>query len=161
MVLAGVNFSLYFALIRRRFDKVLRDPELRMYLVLLTVGSLVIVLSLLGTSITTTTGETVHASAGPAVRHGISTTVSIATTTGYCTADFNGWPFLAKAVLIGLMFIGGSAGSTAGGFKVIRLWVALKVMYAWARASLTTSSSSAPSATCSASCSCSPWARSR
>jgi trk system potassium uptake protein TrkH len=128
MVLAGVNFSLYFALIRRRFDKVLRDPELRTYLVLLTAGSLVVVLSLLGTSITTTTGETLPASAGPAIRHGISTTVSIATTTGYCTADFNGWPFLAKAVLIGLMFIGGSAGSTAGGFKVIRLWVAIKVM---------------------------------
>jgi trk system potassium uptake protein TrkH len=96
--------------------------------VLLAVGSLVIVLSLLGTNIATTTGETTSASAGPAVRHGIFTTVSIATTTGYCTADFNGWPFLAKAVLIGLMFIGGSAGSTAGGFKVIRLWVALKVM---------------------------------
>jgi trk system potassium uptake protein TrkH len=128
MILAGVNFSLYFALIRRRFGKVLRDPELRTYVVLLTAGSLVIVLSLLGTTVMTTTGETEPASAGPAVRHGIFTTVSIATTTGYCSADYNGWPFLAKAMLITLMFIGGSAGSTAGGIKVIRIWVALKVM---------------------------------
>ncbi|MHC4273464.1 MAG: TrkH family potassium uptake protein [Planctomycetota bacterium] len=128
MVLAGVNFSLYFALMRRRFGKVLRDPELRTYAVLLTVGSLVIVLSLLGTSITTTTGETIPASAGPALRHGVFTTVSVATTTGYCTADFSAWPFLAKAVLILLMFIGGSAGSTAGGIKVIRIWIMVKVM---------------------------------
>jgi trk system potassium uptake protein TrkH len=128
MVLAGANFGLYYALIRRRFGRVLRDAELRTYLVLLAAGSLVIVLSLLGTSVTTTTGEAESAAAGPALRHGIFTTVSIATTTGYCSADFNRWSFAAKAVLVGLMFIGGSAGSTAGGFKVIRLWVAIKVM---------------------------------
>jgi trk system potassium uptake protein TrkH len=128
MVLAGVNFGLYFALTQRKFGNVWRDPELRTYAVLLTLGSLVIVLSLLGQSITTTTGDQAPETAGQAVRHGIFTTISIATTTGYCSADFNAWPFLAKAVLIVLMFIGGSAGSTAGGIKVIRIWVAIKVM---------------------------------
>ena len=54
--------------------------------------------------------------------------ITMPTTTGYCTADFNTWPFLAKAVLILLMFIGGSAGSTAGGIKVIRIWIAFKVI---------------------------------
>ncbi|MHC4415755.1 MAG: TrkH family potassium uptake protein [Planctomycetota bacterium] len=129
MVLAGVNFGLYFALIRRKFRSVLSDPELRTYLALLAIGSLIIVLCLLGQSITTTTARQVEASTGPAIRHGLFTTVSIATTTGFCSADFNAWPFVAKAVLVTLMFIGGSAGSTAGGIKVIRVWVACKVMF--------------------------------
>ncbi|MHC4218791.1 MAG: TrkH family potassium uptake protein [Planctomycetota bacterium] len=129
MILSGVNFGIYFALIRRRFGRALRDPELRTYAILLAAGSLIIVLSLLGTSITTTTGETIPASAGSSVRHGVFATVSIVTTTGYTSADTNGWPFLAKTVLILFMFIGGCAGSTAGGIKVIRIWVAVKVMF--------------------------------
>jgi trk system potassium uptake protein TrkH len=131
MVLAGVNFAVYFALLRRRFGHVLRDPELRTYVALLAVGSVLVVISLLGTKITTTTGATIpDAGAGSSIRHGVFTTVSIATTTGYAGSDFNTWPFLAKSVLIVLMFIGGSAGSTAGGIKVIRVWVAIKVMLA-------------------------------
>ena len=55
--------------------------------------------------------------------------VSQQTTTGYATADFNTWPFVAKAVLLLLMFVGGCAGSTGGGIKVIRIWIALKVMF--------------------------------
>jgi trk system potassium uptake protein TrkH len=54
--------------------------------------------------------------------------VSIQTTTGFCTADFEPWPLIAKAVLVLLMFIGGCAGSTAGGIKVIRVWIVFKVM---------------------------------
>jgi trk system potassium uptake protein TrkH len=131
MILAGGNFSVYFALSRGRFDKVLRDPEVRTYLALLAVGSALVVVGLLGTPITTTTGETIpDAGAGAAIRHGVFTTVSIATTTGYCSADFNAWPFLAKGVLVLAMFIGASAGSTAGGIKVIRVWVMMKVMLA-------------------------------
>lgn len=128
MVLAGVNFGLYYALWRRRFGAVLRDPELRTYLVLLGAGSLIVVLSLLRQPMELTTGAIADASTGQAIRQGIFTTVSIATTTGFCTSDFNVWPFAAQAVLVLLMFIGGSAGSTAGGIKVIRIWVAFKVM---------------------------------
>lgn len=128
MVLGGVNFGLYFALIRGKLHTVWRDPELRTYLGMMVVGSAIIVLCLAGQSITTTTGRPIDASTGAAIRYGVFTTVSIATTTGYCTADFNTWPFLAKAVLILLMFIGGSAGSTAGGIKVIRIWIAFKVI---------------------------------
>ena len=102
--------------------------HLFMTLGLMVVGSAIIVLCLAGQSITTTTGRPIDASTGAAIRYGVFTTVSIATTTGYCTADFNTWPFLAKAVLILLMFIGGSAGSTAGGIKVIRIWIAFKVI---------------------------------
>jgi trk system potassium uptake protein TrkH len=130
MALAGVNFGLYFALIRRKFENVWRGPELRTYVALLAVGSVIIVLCLQGTAITTTTGETPEPTAGQAIQHGVFTTVSVSTTTGFCSADFNTWPFAAKAVLVVLMFIGGSAGSTAGGIKVIRIWVAFKVLVA-------------------------------
>ena len=138
MVLAGVNFSLYFAMIRRKFKNLLRDRELRTYLALLLVGSTVVALCLLREPITTTasakeaqklgtTAQTLEA-AGPAVRYGVFNVVAIGTTTGYATADTNKWPFPAKAVLVIMMFIGGCAGSTAGGIKVIRVWIAFKVM---------------------------------
>ena len=130
MILGGINFGLYFALLRRRYASVLRDPELRTYLVLLALGSTVIVLCLLTQALTLTTGEQVSPSPGGALRNGIFTAVSIGTTTGYTTADYDTWPFAAKAVLVMFMFIGGCAGSTAGGIKVIRIWVAFKVMLA-------------------------------
>ncbi len=130
MVLGGVNFSLYFALSRRRFATVLNDTELRTYLALLAAGSLVIAASLVGRSLALTTGVTEEATAAEAVRHATFTTVSLATTTGFCTADYNDWPFLAHAVLLLLMFIGGSSGSTSGGIKVVRVWIAAKVLFA-------------------------------
>ncbi len=130
MVLSGVNFGLYFALMRRRYGTVLRDPELRTYLILLASGATVITLCLLRQSMTLTTGDPIPVGTGSAIRYGVFTTVSIGTTTGYATSNSDTWPFAAKAVLFVLMFIGGSAGSTAGGIKVIRIWVALKIMLA-------------------------------
>ncbi|MCA9428934.1 MAG: TrkH family potassium uptake protein, partial [Candidatus Omnitrophica bacterium] len=65
-----------------------------------------------------------------AFRQGFFTTTSVQTTTGFCTSDFNQWPFLAKGVLVMLMLVGGCSGSTAGGIKVIRLWIAFRVMIA-------------------------------
>ncbi len=128
MVLAGVNFGLYFALLRRRYGTVLRDPELRTYVILLVAGATVISLCLLRQSMTMTTGDPIPVGTGSAIRYGVFTTASIGTTTGYTNSNFDTWPFAAKAVLVVLMFVGGSAGSTAGGIKVIRVWVAFKVM---------------------------------
>ncbi len=139
MVLGGVNFSLYFAVVRGKFKNLLRDRELRTYLALLLVGSTVVALCLLREPITTTaaaeeaqklgtTAQLLEGSAGAAVRYGVFNVVAIGTTTGYATADTNKWPFPAKAVLVIMMFIGGCAGSTAGGIKVIRVWIAFKVM---------------------------------
>ncbi|MBL1218729.1 MAG: TrkH family potassium uptake protein [Planctomycetes bacterium] len=128
MLLAGVNFGLYDHLIHRRFKSFYRDPELRLYLIILAIGSAIVVISLLNTPITTTTGETLDPSVGSAVRHGVFTVVSVQTTTGFCTADFNNWPQIAQGTLILLMFIGASAGSTGGGIKVIRVLIAMKVM---------------------------------
>lgn len=130
MLAAGVNFALYFALLRRRFSGVFRDPELRFYLFLLLTGSAIVVAALLvsGEPIVRTTGEEVDANVVNSVRFGVFSLVSCQTTTGFCTADFDRWPFIAKAVLLTVMFIGGSAGSTGGGIKVIRIWIAIKVM---------------------------------
>ncbi len=130
MVLAGVNFGLYYQLFHRRFYRVWTDPELRLYLGIILLAGTVTSVVLMGQPVVTTTGQEAVATTGQAVRHGVFQVVSIQTTTGFCTADFNQWGFLPKAVLIGLMFVGASAGSTGGGIKVIRCLIAAKVMLA-------------------------------
>jgi len=131
MILAGVNFGLYYQMIRRRFSTVCRDPELRLYLAIIVVASIVVVGSLVGGRIVTTGGQEVtDASVGQAMRYGVFQVIAMQTTTGFCTADFNQWGFFAKAMLIMLMFVGGSAGSTGGGIKVVRIMIAFKVMIA-------------------------------
>ncbi len=129
MVLAGLNFGLYYQISQRRYDLVWRDPELRAYLMIILFATVVIAGCLLGGRLTTTAGEmTERVNLGEAARHSLFQVVSIQTTTGFCTSDFNLWPFLPKAILILLMFIGASAGSTGGGIKVIRILVAFKVI---------------------------------
>lgn len=130
MVLAGVNFGLYYQIFHGKLKSVWYDTELRLYLLLLTAGSVIVVASIASQPMVWTTGESTEASLGTAMRAGVFTTVSMQTTTGFCTADFNRWPFIAKATLLMLMFVGGSAGSTGGGIKVIRVWIALKVIVA-------------------------------
>lgn len=132
MLLAGINFGLYYHLMRKRPDNVKADPELRLYIFFLVGSSVVICLLLLNRQIVTTTGDTIaKASVGEAIRYSVFQVVAIQTGTGFCTADFNEqWHFSAKAVLLALMFIGGCAGSTAGGIKVIRILIAFKVMIA-------------------------------
>ncbi len=130
MVLAGANFGLYYAAVKGKLSAIWTDPEFRFYIFLLTAGSIVIIFSLLGSEqpIITTSGVTEPASVGEAVRQGVFTVVSQQTTTGFTTANFDTWPFVAKGVLLMLMFVGGCGGSTAGGIKVIRVWIAFKVM---------------------------------
>jgi trk system potassium uptake protein TrkH len=112
MALAGANFALHYrALVRRRPGVFLRDEEFRLYVGLLTLGSLVLFLELLANDLYA--GE-------EAVRAAAFQAVSMMTTTGFATADVNEWGLLAAVVLVALMFIGGSAGSTAGSVKVVR-----------------------------------------
>lgn len=128
MVIAGVNFGLYYQLLHGRVRAVWRDAELRAYLLILGVSALFITICIAGEPIVLTTGERFAPSWTRALREGVFTTVSIQTTTGFCTADFDLWPFAAKAVLVLLMFVGASAGSTGGGIKVIRILIAFRVM---------------------------------
>jgi len=128
MVVAGVNFGLYYQLLRRQWRPVWRDAELRAYLLILVASAAFITVCIAHQPIVMTTGEVHPPSWGRAAREAAFTTVSIQTTTGFCTADFNLWPFAAKAVLVMLMFVGACAGSTGGGIKVIRILIAFKVM---------------------------------
>ena len=138
MIAAGVNFALYFALLRRRFTGVYKDPELRFYLFLIIFSTFIIVTTLMAAGdpivLTRLTEagdyEQVPANFGNSLLHGLFGALTCQTTTGYCTADFNQWPFIAKTVMLTLMFVGGSAGSTGGGIKVIRIWIAVRVMAA-------------------------------
>lgn len=129
MVLAGVNFGLYFQLIRGRFAAVWRDRELRLYLTIMLVAAAVITVTLSNRSIRLTNGRELPPSLATAANESVFTVVSLQTTTGFCTADFHHWPFVAKTILLGLMLVGGSAGSTGGGIKVIRVLIAAKVMW--------------------------------
>ena len=130
MVLAGVNFGLYYNALRGQWRNVVRDPELRVYLALLVVASAVVVCCLWGGHVVTTAGHDAGLSLGAATRQGIFQVVSIQTTTGFCTANFDLWPFLPKAILVMLMFVGASGGSTGGGIKVVRVAIMVKVLLA-------------------------------
>jgi len=89
---------------------------------------LIVLFNIYGSSYADTTGQPGPHSGGHAVRDAVFQVVSIQTTTGFCTADFDQWHFLVKGVLIGLMFVGGCGGSTGGGIKVVRILVMCKVM---------------------------------
>ncbi|MDX1682820.1 MAG: potassium transporter TrkG, partial [Phycisphaeraceae bacterium] len=120
----------YYRLLRRGVKDVVGDPELRLYLGIIVAATALITGLLLGRELVLTTGEVTAGTLGETIKHSLFQVVSIQTTTGFCTVDFNQWPFLAKFVLVGLMFIGASAGSTGGGIKVIRILIAGKVMLA-------------------------------
>jgi len=130
MLLAGINFGLYHQLLRRQWRSVLRDPELRAYLAIILIATVIVSVSLFRNQ--PTTGGSGEGSPAPStmVRDSLFTVVSVQTTTGFCTANFDAWGFAAKATLLVVMFIGGSAGSTGGGIKVVRILTAAKVLLA-------------------------------
>ena len=119
MALFGVNFSLYYFLLKRNWKTALGNSELRWYWCILLGASAIVavnILPLYGRNFFT------------ALRYSFFQCSSIMTTTGYATADFDKWPQLSRSLLVVLMFIGASAGSTGGGIKVIRLQLLLKSM---------------------------------
>ncbi len=132
MVLASANFVLYFAAARGKVRSIWHDTELRVYVGILIAGVLIVsgTLWVTQTSIITSDGSTIQPTAASSLLHGGFTAISQQTTTGFTIDNFNDWPFLATATIIALMFIGGSAGSTAGGIKIARIWIALRVILA-------------------------------
>lgn len=119
MLLFGINFALYYAIYKGNLKSVLRDEELRFY-----VGTVVVTILLITMNIN---GKVFH-SIGEAMRHSAFQVSSIITTTGFATTDFNQWPEFSKCILLLLMFIGASAGSTGGGIKCIRILLLFKVI---------------------------------
>ena len=118
MFLFGINFNLYYLILIRRTRTALKSHELWFYIIL-TVASITAIAFNIAPMFSST-GETVRTAAFQ--------TVSILTTTGYSTADFNLWPDFSKTLLVVLMFFGGCAGSTAGGFKLSRVMLLFKMI---------------------------------
>lgn len=119
MILFGVNFSLYFLLLLRRFREALLDDELRFYILIICISTLAITLNCAGRCAG-------MKSFGSALQQAAFQVASIITTTGYSSTNFDVWPTFSKAVLLLLMFTGGCAGSTAGGIKQIRVLILMR-----------------------------------
>jgi len=119
MLLASANFSLHFLAWRNRSFKPYRhDSEYRFFLFILLLASLVLVCSLIA--------QGIYEDKWQAVRQGMFHLVSIVTTTGYTSDGFAWWPGALPVMLILLSFMGGCAGSTAGGMKVMRIQMMYK-----------------------------------
>lgn len=116
MFLSGVNFTLYFFLITGRFTDVKNNSELKAYLLIVVVSILAITFSLAG----------YYGGFFKALRYSSFQVATIISTTGFSTADYLMWPSTAQLFIFFLFLIGGSSGSTAGGFKVIRHVILLK-----------------------------------
>ena len=116
MLLCGVNFTCFYLLLLRQFKSVFRDEELRLYLGVVAGSILVIAWNIRG--FYDTFEET--------LRHAAFQVATITTTTGFATTDYELWPGLSKTILLLLMIIGASAGSTGGGFKCGRVLLVMK-----------------------------------
>lgn len=116
MILFGVNFNIFYFMLIRRFKDAAKNLELRVYLIIIAVATL-----LIGANI-----YPIYKSVGASFRYAVFQVASVITTTGFATADFNLWPAFSQMILVMLMFIGACAGSTGGGFKVQRLIIIAK-----------------------------------
>lgn len=120
MLLAGINFSLHYKLIKGDLKIFGRDSECRVFLILVGFFTLIVTLDVYGS---------VYSSLGNAFRHATFQVSSIITTTGFVTADFDKWPALSRLILLICMFIGAMAGSTGGGMKTMRIILLIKHSY--------------------------------
>lgn len=117
MYMAGINFSLHFFALKRKFRLVLTNEEWKNYTFIILVATIIIGTALLFMQ---------NSSVEKAFRDSLFTVVSIITTTGFVSADYLLWPQHTWIIILLLMFIGGSAGSTGGGIKVVRIVLLLK-----------------------------------
>ena len=118
MMLAGVNFALHFRILAGQFKPVWKDAELKVYLGIILVSSLLLAVDLWAPSGGSSFLK--YEEADVAFRQAAFQAVAIITTTGFGTADYELWPFFAMSILFLLFFSGGMAGSTGGGIKVVR-----------------------------------------
>ena len=125
MILAGINFVLHYRVLQGRFREALSDVELRYFLGLVLLASLAVFAALLGTP------EAVRAEGEAGIlRAAVFQVVSLLTTTGYATTNFELWPGLAQLTLMHLMVLGAMAGSTSGGVKSLRTLLSLRALRA-------------------------------
>ena len=122
MILAGTNFTLLALCVFAQPLKLLADVEWRTYISIISFATLLVVL------VGLTSGHEDFQTLGSSLRYGLFQVVSIITTTGYGTSDFDSWSHFSRGLLLVLMFVGGCAGSTGGGMKVIRHVLFAKVL---------------------------------
>lgn len=120
MIMSGVNFNLYFIIFRQNLKGFFKDAELRLFLSIIAISTLLISINLYATD---TIGNIVTS-----FRYSLFQTATIISTTGFVTANYDLWPTFCKMILLILMFIGGCSCSTGGGLKVIRILVILKLI---------------------------------
>ncbi len=116
MFLFGVNFNIYYLFLVKKWKTAIKSGELIFYLSVIAIS-----ITLISINITP-----LNESIGDAVRHAAFQVGTVMSTTGYATTDFNQWPIFSKAIIFILMFMGGCAGSTAGGFKCARVILLIK-----------------------------------
>ncbi len=120
MFLAGINFSLHYKLVTGHPRQFFRDPEFRTYIGIITVFIILVFVDVYGT---------IYARIFDAFRYASFQVVSITTTTGFVTADYEKWPAFSQTILFFCMFLGGMAGSTGGGIKIMRIILLVKHCY--------------------------------
>ncbi|MGH1365468.1 MAG: TrkH family potassium uptake protein [Calditrichia bacterium] len=117
MIIAGSNFSLHYRMLRGNFKAYFQNVEFKFYLGIIALATLIISFDTLTMS---------DASIDKSFRDTLFQVVSIITTTGFATADYEDWSFASQAVLFFLMFTGACAGSTSGGMKLVRIYLLIK-----------------------------------
>ncbi len=120
MLLAGINFSLHYQMLKGRPAAFWKDSECRFYLAMCLILTLVVGIDIY---------RTVYSDPLQALRYAAFQVVSIVTTTGYATADYELWPAMSQIILFLCMFAGASAGSTGGGMKCLRIMLCFKYSY--------------------------------
>ena len=132
MALFGVNFSLYYFILRRNWKAALGNSEMRLYWAIMLISSVLIAINIMPLKdvgfCAMSDGPAQAGNFLTALRYSFFQVSSVMTTTGYATADFNLWPQFSRCLLVVIMFIGASAGSTGGGIKVIRIQLLFKSM---------------------------------
>ncbi len=118
MTASGVNFTLYYNLYRGQLKSIFSNLEFKVYISIVTIATLLVFLNISG----------LYGNFFEDLIQAFFQVSSIMTTTGYATTDFDLWPDFSKAVLFIMMFVGGSAGSTGGSIKVIRLVILFKLI---------------------------------
>ena len=124
MFLAGINFALHYRAIRGDVTSYFKDTEFRFYCIVIIVAITLISWNIV--AFKNVGGEVPYNSVGDAIRFAAFQVMSITSTTGYGTADFEMWPYLSQFILVTLMFYGGCAGSTGGGMKQMRFLLLIR-----------------------------------
>ena len=116
MLLFSINFTLYYFLLTKKFSQFFKNEELHLFLGIVAVSSIVMAVDIIP----------IYGGFFKSLRYSSFQTLTMISTAGFATADFTEWPALSQMISVLLMFVGGCAGSTGGGLKVMRILIMMK-----------------------------------